>query len=84
MSSQRRSPKVRGYRAGQYPRYSPNLSSTLAVAAAGPPLVLIAFTVPLTTLMSTAKALGVGAGLQAWIMSGMSVGAASGLLSRGR
>lgn len=60
-----------------------NPRTTLAVAAAGPLLVLIAFTVPLTTLMSTADALGVGAGIQAWIMSGMSVGAAAGLLSSG-
>lgn len=57
--------------------------TTLAIAAGGPFLVLIAFTVPLTTLMSSAHALGLGAGLQAWIMSGMSVGAASGLLSSG-
>jgi len=61
----------------------PNPQTTLAVAAAGPFLVLIAFTVPLTTLMSTAQSLGAGAGFQAWIMSGMSVGAASGLLSSG-
>jgi MFS family permease len=55
----------------------------LAVAAAGPLLVLIAFTVPLTTLTSTAVALGAGPGAQAWIMSAMSVGAAAGLLSSG-
>ena len=60
-----------------------NPGATLTVAAAGPLLVLIAFTVPVTTLMSTAGALGAGAGLQAWIMSGMSVGAAAGLLSSG-
>lgn len=60
-----------------------NPGTTLAVAAAGPLLVLIAFTVPLTTLMSTVSDLGGGAGFQAWIMSGMSVGAASGLLSSG-
>ncbi len=57
--------------------------TTLAVTAAGPFTVLIAFTVPLTTLVSTAHALSPGAGVQAWIMSGMSVGAASGLLSSG-
>lgn len=62
---------------------SPKPRTTLAVTAAGPLLVLIAFTVPLTTLMSTAHALTAGAGIQAWIMSGMSVGAASGLLSSG-
>jgi MFS family permease len=58
-------------------------TATLAVAAAGPLLVLIAFTVPLTTLTSTAVALGAGPGVQAWIMSAMSVGAAAGLLSSG-
>ncbi len=60
-----------------------NPRTTLAVTAAGPLLVLIAFTVPLTTLMSTAHALAAGGGIQAWIMSGMSVGAASGLLGSG-
>ncbi len=58
-------------------------TASLAVAAAGPFLVLIAFTVPLTTLTSTAVALEAGPGLQAWIMSAMSVGAAVGLLSSG-
>src|SRR5262245_40455100 len=57
--------------------------STVAVASAGPLLVLFAFTVPLTTLTSTAQGLGAGAGIQAWIMSGMSVGAAAGLLTGG-
>lgn len=65
------------------PAESPSPRIILAVTAAGPLLVLIAFTVPLTTLMSTVGALGGGAGIQAWIMSGMSVGAASGLLSSG-
>jgi MFS family permease len=46
-------------------------------------LVLIAFTVPLTTLTSTAIALDAGANVQAWIMGAMSVGAAAGLLSSG-
>jgi MFS family permease len=46
-------------------------------------LVLIIFTVPLTTLSSTAQALGAGAGAQAWILSAMSVGAASALLGSG-
>lgn len=58
-------------------------TAILAVAAAGPLLVLIAFTVPLTTLTSTAVALNAGPGAQAWIMSAMSVGAAAGLLSSG-
>jgi len=55
----------------------------LAVAAASPLLVLFAFTVPLTTLISTVTALGVGAGYQAWILSAMNVGAAAGLLVSG-
>lgn len=47
-----------------------------AVASAGPLLVLFTFTVPLTTLTSTAEALSAGSGVQAWILSAMSVGAA--------
>jgi MFS family permease len=46
-------------------------------------LVLIAFTVPLTTLNATAAALQAVPGAQAWIMNAMSVGAAAGLLSSG-
>lgn len=53
------------------------------MASGGPFLVLIAFTVPLTTLTSTAIALDAGANVQAWIMGAMSVGAAAGLLSSG-
>lgn len=59
------------------------VSAVVAVAATGPLLVLVAFTVPLTTLMSTAESLGAGPGAQAWIMSAMSVGAAAGLLGSG-
>ena len=58
-------------------------TSTLAVASLATALVLIIFTVPLTTLTSTAHALGAGAGAQAWILSAMSVGAASALLGSG-
>jgi MFS family permease len=46
-------------------------------------LVLIIFTVPLTTLTSTAQALDAGPGAQAWILSAMSVGAAAALLGSG-
>ncbi len=56
---------------------------TLAVTVSGPLLVLIAFATPVTTLMSTVTALGAGPGAQAWIMSGISVGAAAGLLGSG-
>ena len=57
--------------------------ATLAVASIATALVLVVFTVPLTTLTSTAHALGAGPGAQAWILSAMSVGAASGLLGSG-
>ena len=56
---------------------------TLAVAAAGTLLVLVAFTTPLTTLASTAAGLGAGPGAQAWVLSAMNVGTAAGLLSSG-
>lgn len=57
--------------------------ATLAVASTATALVLIIFTVPLTTLTSTAQALDAGPGEQAWILSAMSVGAASALLGSG-
>lgn len=57
--------------------------ATLAIPSAATALVLIVFTVPLTTLTSTAHALGAGPGAQAWILSAMSVGAAAGLLGSG-
>jgi MFS family permease len=57
--------------------------ATLAVASIATALVLIVFTVPLTTLTSTARALAAGPGAQAWILSAMSVGAAAGLLGSG-
>jgi MFS family permease len=56
---------------------------TLAVAAVGTLLVLVAFTIPLTTLASTAAGLGAGSGALAWVLSSMSLGAAAGLLSSG-
>lgn len=61
----------------------PAQGATLAVSSAATALVLIVFTVPLTTLTGTALALGAGPGGQAWILSAMSVGAASGLLGSG-
>jgi MFS family permease len=57
--------------------------ATLAIASIATALVLVVFTVPLTTLTVTADALGAGPGAQAWILSAMSVGAASGLLGSG-
>lgn len=61
----------------------PDPGRTLAVAAAGTALVLVAFTVPLATISSTAGDLGADPGAQAWVLSSMSVGAAAGLLSSG-
>ncbi|HEY5998404.1 MAG TPA: MFS transporter [bacterium] len=61
----------------------PDPGLTLAVASAGTLLVLATFTVPLVTLPGTAGDLGAGPGGQAWILSGMSVGAAAGLLGSG-
>lgn len=57
--------------------------ATLAIASIATALVLVVFTVPLTTLTITAHALGAGPGAQAWILSAMSVGTASGLLGSG-
>jgi MFS family permease len=61
----------------------PDPGGTLAVGAAGTLLVLVAFTTPLTTLVSTAASLGAGPGAQAWVLSAMNVGTAAGLLSGG-
>ncbi|HEY7591991.1 MAG TPA: MFS transporter [Actinophytocola sp.] len=56
---------------------------TLGVAASATFLVLVAFTTPLTTIVSTARELGSGPGGQAWILSSMSVGLAVALLVTG-
>jgi MFS family permease len=61
----------------------PDPGGTLAVGAAGTLLVLVAFTTPLTTLVSTAAGLGAGPGAQPWVLSSMNVGTAAGLLSSG-
>ncbi|HEV7649909.1 MAG TPA: MFS transporter [Actinophytocola sp.] len=58
-------------------------SRTLAVSALATFLVLVAFTTPLATLVSTARSLGSGPGGQAWILSSMSVGLAVALLVTG-
>lgn len=63
--------------------HRPNPGGILGVAAAGTLLVLVAFTTPLTTLVSTATGLGAGPGAQAWVLSAMNVGTAAGLLSSG-
>ena len=59
----------------------PDRGGTLAVGAAGTLLVLVTFTTPLTTLVSTAAGLDAGPGAQAWVLSAMNVGTAAGLLS---
>lgn len=51
----------------------PGPAGTLAVVATGTLLVLVAFTVPLGTLSTTASDLHAGAGAQAWILSAMSL-----------
>lgn len=58
-------------------------AAVLTISSIATALVLIVFTVPLTTLTSTAQTFGAGAGAQAWILSAMSVGAASGLMGSG-
>ena len=63
------------------PRPRPGLQ--LAVAAGGTAFVLLVFTVPLGTLVATARGLDAGPGAQAWILSAMSLGAAAGLLASG-
>ncbi len=57
--------------------------ATLAVAAAATFLALVAFTVPLAALPSTATALDAGPEAQAWILSSMSIGLGVALLSVG-
>jgi hypothetical protein len=52
----------------------------LAVVAAATALALIVFTLPLTTLTSTADALDADVGAQAWLLSAMPLGCAVGLL----
>jgi len=57
--------------------------AALAVVSLATALVLAVFTIPLTTLGTTSAALGSGAGGQAWILSGMPLGCAIGLLPGG-
>ncbi len=59
----------------------PDPGGTLAVGAASSLLVLVTFTTPLTTLVSTAAGLGAGPGAQAWVLSAMPVGASGGCRS---
>ncbi|MDL5159695.1 MFS transporter [Actinomycetospora termitidis] len=57
--------------------------ATVVVAGAGVWLTLVAFTTPLATLVATADGLGAGPGAQAWILAGMSLGCAAGLMAAG-
>jgi MFS family permease len=59
------------------------VNRTLAVAAGGTFLVLVAFTTPLASLADTATTLHSDPGGQAWILSSMSVGLAVALLVSG-
>lgn len=55
----------------------------LVVIALATLLALVVFTAPLTTLEAMTAALDLGAAEQAWVMSGMPLGAACGLLTAG-
>lgn len=57
--------------------------ATVAVASAGVLMTLVVFTTPLATLAATVEALRAGTGAQAWILSGMSLGCAAGLMAAG-
>lgn len=59
------------------------MNRTLAIAAGGTFLVLVAFTTPLASLTITSDALHSDPGGQAWILSSMSVGLAVALLVSG-
>ncbi|MCC9620314.1 MFS transporter [Thalassospira sp. MA62] len=55
----------------------------LLVIAVATLLSLVVFTLPLTTVVAIADTFAIGPGAQAWIMSGMPLGAAAGLLGAG-
>lgn len=55
-------------------------TATLSIVAFATMLALVVFTVPLTTLADITRSLSAGPNAQAWILSGMPVGAAVGLL----
>ena len=58
-------------------------TATLSIVAFATMLALVVFTVPLTTLADITRSLSAGTNAQAWILSGMPVGAAVGLLGFG-
>lgn len=55
----------------------------LAIVSLATLLALVVFTAPLTTLDTMTRTLGLGPAEQAWVMSGMPLGAACGLLTAG-
>jgi len=55
----------------------------LFIVAMATLLSLVVFTLPLTTIIAIAETFSISAGEQAWIMSGMPLGAAAGLLGAG-
>ncbi|WP_319519078.1 MFS transporter [uncultured Martelella sp.] len=57
--------------------------ATLIIVALATCLALVVFTAPLTTLNAMTQGLSLSAGAQAWVMSGMPLGAAVGLLTAG-
>ncbi|MCA0919242.1 MFS transporter [Pseudooceanicola nanhaiensis] len=57
--------------------------ATLILVALATCLALVVFTAPLTTLEAMTASLSLGAGQQAWVMSGMPLGSACGLLTAG-
>lgn len=57
--------------------------ATLAVVSGATALSLMVFTTPLTTLAPTVAALNIGPAGQAWLLSAMPLGAATGLLAAG-
>ncbi|MDF0596269.1 MFS transporter [Psychromarinibacter halotolerans] len=65
------------------PRPATPTDLPLIIVAIATCLALVVFTAPLTTLDAMTDALGLSPGAQAWIMSGMPLGAACGLLTAG-
>ena len=63
--------------------FSPASNVPLAIIALATFLALVVFTAPLTTLDAMTTTLSLTPGQQAWVMSGMPLGAACGLLTAG-
>lgn len=63
--------------------WGPHGPVPLLIVALATALALVVFTAPLTTLDAMTRDLALGPGAQAWVMSAMPLGAASGLLAAG-